>query len=116
MSNKTYFIIAVTFIIILISGCINKEPQVGGLNVAFKQDIQDNEINSTFERINFNVNYTWKHIDNVGPRSVEGRKIVWVFIDWTPATVSEEVAKKWQSELESENGVMQTSLVYVRCC
>jgi hypothetical protein len=179
-NSKKYLIglifIAITAGITFTSGCINKEPQVGGLYVAFKQGIQDNEINSTFEKINFNINYTWNHPDYLGkgyyiiipehdlnkvqflyndgfkelnrtlyysdgnikkkdntyiislegeasmeeaqqilkPYNIEVKKMVWVFIDWAPAILSEGAAKKWQGELGAETGVLRTFPVYVR--
>jgi hypothetical protein len=70
-SSKKYLIlfifIAITAGMIFVSGCIFREqPEVGGLNVAFEQGTQDNQIKSTFEKINFNINYTWYHPDYLG--------------------------------------------------
>lgn len=177
--NKKYLIKLTFFIAIslaMISGCIYKEIQVGGMYVAFEQSTKDDEINFTLEKINFNVNYTWEHIDYMGqkyyiitpkdnlntieflrtdgykelnttlyysdadvkkkdnnyvillegsasveeaqqilkPHNIEVKKIVWVHIGWTPAVVSEEVAKKWQNELGSGNKVIGTFLVTMK--
>ncbi|MBE0516069.1 MAG: hypothetical protein IBX41_01585 [Methanophagales archaeon] len=148
---------------------------VGGLIVAFAQDAEQGEINSTLRKIDFDsINYSWKYIDWMSqkyyveiPKSrvddvkflyndgfqelnrtlyytegdvkekegiyiiflegeasleeakeilnkhnVELREIKWVYIRWSPAAISENVAKKWGEYLELENRTLRVYLDY----
>ena len=131
---------------------------VGGLIVAFEQDTEQDEINSTLRKIDFNsIDYSWKYIDWMAQKyyveipkkelsrtsdgdvkekegiyiifregeasseeareilskhNVERRELKWIYIGWSPATISEKVAKKWGEYLELENRTLKVYLDY----
>ena len=132
---------------------------VGGLIVAFEQDTEQDEINSTLRKIDFNsIDYSWKYIDwmlqkyyvkipkkelnrtsdgdvkekegiyiifregeasseevrreILSKHNVELREIKWIYIEWSPAAISENVAKKWGENLELENRTLRVYLDY----
>ncbi|MCK4733864.1 MAG: hypothetical protein KAT65_15525, partial [Methanophagales archaeon] len=132
---------------------------VGGLIVAFEQDTEQDEINSTLRKIDFNsIDYSWKYIDWMSQKyyvkipkkelnrtsdgdvkekegiyiifregeasseevrreilskhNVELREIKWIYIEWSPAAISENVAKKWGENLELENRTLRVYLDY----